>query len=57
MVEVMTNEAIATLTERHDELEMELHKTTIKQAILTKKYELIPSQFLPLSIAVSYDMD
>ena len=42
MVEAMTNEVIATLTERHDELEIEPHKTTIKQAILTK---ILPRTF------------
>ena len=53
MVEAMTNEVIATLTERHDELEIEAHKTTIKQAILTKNtssyfpiFCLYPSQSL-----------
>ena len=56
MVEAMTDEVIATLSQTHDEMEVQSYKTTIKHAIIQNKYDVIPSKFLPFAIAVSYDM-
>ena len=56
MVKPMVDDVIATLMEKHSELDKQIIQTTIKHAIETKKNDDIPAHYLPLTISVSYDM-